>query len=302
MSKLAVFIVTHDSAATLPAMLDSMPAGLAGIEQADVVVADNVSRDGSAEIAEAHPTRPRVIRTGRDAGYAAGINAAAATVDRDADILVLNSDILLMPGSVRLLVERLKDPRVGVAAPRILNKDKSEVASLRREPSIVTAWSDALLGETFGRRFGVGETVLDPRRYRSDGLVDWASGAALAVSARARSIVGDWDESFFLYSEEVDYQRRIRDAGLAIAYVARSEIIHIGGDYQSNPKLYALLTANRIRYFARHHDPFSAAAFRLAVLSGEALRSFRGSPVHRAGMSAAVRRWRPFQASQTSNA
>lgn len=289
-TSLAVIIVTYNSAEALPGLLETLPAGLAGIGRSEIVVVDNASADGSAELAEAHPMHPRVVRTGRNGGYAAGINAGTAAVPMDADLLILNPDIRLRPGAAKMLVERLGDPGVGAAAPRILHEDGGLVHSIRREPSIATAWADALLGDRLGRRLARGETVLDPAAYRSDRLIDWGSGAALAIAARARARVGQWDETFFLYSEEVDYQRRLRDAGLAVAFVAGAEVVHIGGDYRRNPDLYALLTANRIRYYARHHGPAATAAFRLAVLTGEALRCLPHSSVHGAGLLAALTR------------
>ena len=72
-------------------------------------------------------------------------------------------------------------------------------------------------------------------------------------------------------------------------------MMHIGGDYQSNPRLYGLLTANRVRYYSRRHGPLATALFRLGVIVGEAVRSTGGSPVHRAGLLSALHKddWTP---------
>src|SRR6267142_4750967 len=114
-SGLSIVIVTYNSAAVLPGLLDSLPAGLEGVKQFQTIVVDNDSHDSSVDIALAHPIRPKVIRMGRNAGYAAAINAGAATVNPDADLLILNPDVRLNPGTVSLLVGRLTDPSVGVA-------------------------------------------------------------------------------------------------------------------------------------------------------------------------------------------
>lgn len=287
---LAVVIVTYNSGEAISGLLDTLADGLEGVENVDVVIADNASSDLSVAIAKAHPARPRVVQTGWNGGYAAGINAALATVSRHADVLILNPDIRLSPGSVARLVARLRLAHIGIVAPRILHEDGTLVHSLRREPSLRTAWADAVLGARLGARLDRGECICDPRFYEAPGFFDWASGAALAVSAEARMRVGAWDESFFLYSEEVDYQRRVREAGYFVAYAPDTEIVHIGGDYQRNAKLYAILTGNRIRDYGRHHGRFAAAMFRLAVLTGELLRSLGGSRVHWAGVKAALRR------------
>jgi N-acetylglucosaminyl-diphospho-decaprenol L-rhamnosyltransferase len=289
---LSVVIVTYNSASVLPGLLDSLPAGLEGVKQFETIVVDNDSADNSVSTALGHAIRPRVVRMGRNAGYAAAINAAAATVRSDADLLILNPDVRLLPGAARLLVDRLTDSSVGVAVPRILAEDGTTHWSLRREPSLTTAWTDVILGGTFAARLGTGEMVGDPATYDRGGLIEWATGAILAVAARARGAVGDWDESFFLYMEEVDYLRRVRESGLSVAYVPKARAVHIGGEYSENHRLSALLSANRIRYHRRYHGPVSTAMFRLSIIVGEGMRAARGSPGHRAAVWAAVAPWR----------
>jgi N-acetylglucosaminyl-diphospho-decaprenol L-rhamnosyltransferase len=291
-SGLSVVIVTYNSAPVLPGLLDSLPAGLEGIGNFEVIVVDNASSDNSVEAALAHPVRPTVIKMGRNAGYAAGINAAAAAFRLNSDILILNPDLRLMPGAARLLVERLADASVGVAVPNLLYEDGSLRLSLRREPSLVTVWSDAILGSTLAARLGAGEVVTDAALYENGGLVDWATGAALAVAARTRYSVGEWDESFFLYSEEVDYLRRVRESGLSIAFIPQAKAMHIGGEYHANSRLSALMTANRIRYFRRYHGLVSTAIFRLGIVLASAARFVLG-PGHRAALRAALTPWRP---------
>jgi N-acetylglucosaminyl-diphospho-decaprenol L-rhamnosyltransferase len=290
-SSLAIVIVSYNSALVLPGLLDSLSTGLEGVREYEIIVADNDSADNSIDIALAHVIRPKVIRMGRNAGYAAGINAAAATVRKDAHLLILNPDVRLLPGAARVLLERLADSSVGVAVPKIFTEDGTIAWSLRREPSIVTAWTDAILGGTLAARIGTGEIVRNSALYDRDGPTEWAEGSVLAVAARARGVVGDWDESFFLYSEETDYMRRVREYGLSVAYVPQAQAVHIGGDYQ-NPRLAALLAVNRIRYYRRHHGPLSTAMFRLSIVVGEGMRAFRG-PGHRAALRAALTTGRP---------
>lgn len=287
---LAVVVVTYNSADTLGGLLDTFADGLEGFDDTEVVIADNASSDNSVELALAHPVGARVVHTGWNGGYAAGINAALATIRADADVLILNPDIRLSPGAAARLVEVLRHGDIGVVAPRIVHQDGAPYHSLRREPSLQTAWADALLGTRLGAGIDKGECVCDSACYETPRVVDWASGAALMISAEVRARVGAWDETFFLYSEEVDFQRRARAAGYRVAYTPHAQVLHFGGDYQSNPRLYAILTANRIRDYARHHGAVSTALFRTAVLTGEVLRSLGGSAVHRAGAIAALRR------------
>lgn len=283
---LAVVIVTYNSSSVLGGLLDSLLAGLEGVESYEVVVVDNESADESVDIALAHPIGVRVIRTGRNAGYSAGINAATATIEPNRNVLILNPDVRLHPGAAKIMNERLRDSSVGVVAPRMFNEDGSVCLSLRREPSLGTAWTDALVGSKLAARLGLSETVADAKLYANGGPVEWAVGAVLAVAARTRQVVGDWDETFFLYSEEVDYQERVRRCGLAVLYDTEASVMHIGGKFQDNPWLCSLMSANRIRYFGRRHSPLATMLFRLSVIVGETMRIPLGQR-HRAALRAA---------------
>ena len=298
--RLCVVVVTYNSGGVIAGLLDSLPDGLEGVAGYEVIVVDNDSQDGSAEIAANHPLRPRVIRSGANAGYAAGINIAATAARDDAHLLILNPDLRLLRGSVRPMLDALGRPGAGIALPRNFKEDGDLDPTIRREPSVLSAWSEALLGGTLAARLGVGEVVAPGKRYERAGPVEWATASALLVAARARHAVGPWDESFFLYSEEVDYQRRVRRAGMDIVYVPESEVMHIGGEYRVNSRLYALLTSNRIRYFGRHHGTLATLCFRAGIAAGEALRGWRGS-VHRTALACAVRPLAPALSFRTDS-
>jgi N-acetylglucosaminyl-diphospho-decaprenol L-rhamnosyltransferase len=287
-AKLSVVIVTFNSAIALPPLLNSISAGMNGIGEYEVVVVDNLSNDGSADLAESHPIRPKVIRMGRNAGYAAAINAATAVVDQNSAVLILNPDLRLYPSAAAALMKQLSVMSVGVVVPTNYTEDGEIDLTLRREPSIATAWADALLGGRLAGLLGWGETITKQRRYGRSGLVDWATGSALLISAEARHAAGGWDESFFLYSEEVDYLRRVREAGFGVLYEPESQVMHAGGGSGRNPKLFALQTVNRIRYYASNHGRVPTFVFRLGVVIGEALRCWR-NPSHRAALSNSVK-------------
>lgn len=286
-ARLAVIVVTYNSASVLPGLLDSLPSGLEGIDPYEIIVVDNDSRDESVEVARTHRVGAKVIQTGRNAGYAAGINIAMDLVGPNTDILVLNPDIRLKSGSIQDMYRAFRDPKVGIVVPQILHEDGTVSKSIRREPSMLSAWSDALLGGRFAARVGLGEIVDDPALYAAGGSIEWATGAILLISAAARRTVGDWDESFFLYSEEIDYLQRARAANLSIAYTPEAKVTHIGGDYLRSNFLTALLTRNRIKYYRRHHGSLATLVFRLGIIVGEAMRSPRNS-VSRAALKAAI--------------
>lgn len=285
--RLAVIIVAYNSASALSGLLDSIQEHRTEVAHLDVYVIDNDSRDDSVTIAQAHPVGAFVVPTFHNGGYAAGINIGAALAGPHAHLLILNPDTRLQPGTLRLLLTHAIKQRVGVAVPKLLQEDGTYAPSIRREPSLVTGWSDALVGTAIAARMGLGEIVANKDLYAKGGEIEWASGAALLISATARQTVGDWDETFFLYSEEVDYFQRVRAAGFNPAYVAEARVAHEGGDYHENIYLSALMTTNRIRYFRRHHGPLATWAFRMALIFGSTIRAPLGRG-HRAALRAAL--------------
>jgi GT2 family glycosyltransferase/glycosyltransferase involved in cell wall biosynthesis len=284
-------VVTYNSERLIAGFAESLAAGLAGVPQHHLVVVDNASSDGTLELVHRLLPDAKVVENGRNAGYSAAINAGASGCAPDAPLVVLNPDVRLLDGSVARLLRALDEPGVGVSAPLLLELDGTVAPSLRREPSAGRAWCEALLGGRRAARMGLGEVVTDQAAYAADHDVDWASGAFLAISGECRGVVGEWDESFFLYSEEVDWCRRAREAGFKVRFVCEARAEHAGGEYETNPHLWRILTGNRVRYFDRHHGRAVRAAFRSAVLAGELLRSpLPGSGrAHRAGALAALR-------------
>ncbi len=287
----AAIMVTHNSQVHLTAALASLHEARHEVSLRLVVV-DNASSDASVDMVTRHSPDAVVVAMGRNAGYAAALNAGVRTAGPADAYLFLNPDIELSPGCVAALARGLSEPGVGVAAPRQQDERGRLSFSLRREPTLGRAIGEAVLG---GRRAGrvdsFGEMVVDPGRYLRPAHVAWASGSMLLIDARCLAEVGEWDESFFLYSEETDFLLRAGDSGFRVRYCPDAVATHIGGDAHTSPRLYALLTLNRIRLFRRRNGRSKALLFAAAVALGEGLRS--RSVVHRHALAALlVPTWR----------
>jgi GT2 family glycosyltransferase len=245
-----------------------------------VVVADNDSADESVTVAEAATDLPvRVIHTGRNAGYAAAINAGVASLDLDAldAVFVMNPDCRLRPDSLEKLARNLHRPGYGIIVPRLTHPDGSLQYSLRRMPSVGRAVAEAVIGGTAAGRIGrLGEMITDPQSYEREGPAVWATGAAMLISTAALRDVGPWDESFFLYSEETEYALRAADRGYALWYEPESVVVHIGGEAGVNPVLATLVVVNKVRLFRQRHSVVASSAFYTAILAGVAVRGLAG--------------------------
>jgi GT2 family glycosyltransferase len=296
-TRIAIVIVTYNSADVLRGCLDSLPVGAQGVRLSAVVVADNASKDDSVEIA-AGTAGVRSVQLGRNAGYAAAVNAGIAALDLaelDA-VFVINPDCRLRPGSLRGLADVLRQPGRGIAVPRLINPDGSLQPSLRRTPTVRRALAEAVIGGELAGRIGtLGELVTDPREYDRPGAAAWATGAAMLISARCAREVGPWDESFLLYSEETEFALRAADRGWTLWYEPSAVVEHIGGDSGTNPALAALLTVNKVRLFRQRRGALASLAYYLAVVLGEMARALAGRQTSKASVVALLRPSRRIQ-------
>ncbi|MGI5284676.1 glycosyltransferase family 2 protein [Nonomuraea polychroma] len=288
--RVAVVIVTYNSAGVLEDCLASLPAAAAGVEPAAVVVADNDSADDSLAVARRRGAI--TVSLGRNAGYAAAVNAGLDVLDLDTldAVYVLNPDCRPRPGSIAPLAEALRTPGRGIAVPHLVNPDGSLQPSLRRMPTVGRAFAEAVLGGTLaGRLWRLGELITDPRVYERPGAHAWATGAAMLISVPALRAAGRWDESYFLYSEETEYCLRAADLGWTTWYEPRAVAEHIGGESGTDPALAALLTVNRARLFRRRRGRLPGAAYHAVLLLGQGVRALAGRPVARACFAALLR-------------
>jgi len=275
----AAIIVTYNNAAHVRHLLSSLRAECADVS-VRVIVADNGSTDATPSLLAAEDDLI-TVDTGGNLGYAGGVNAARAQVGDADTVLVLNPDLVVHRGAVQRMLNRMATSGAGAVVPRLLNSDGTTYRSIRREPTLGRALGDALFGSRNARHPDLpSEIDTDPESYQHAHRIDWATGAALLVRRDVADGIGDWDERFFLYSEETDYFQRLRAAGAMIWYEPEARMRHDQGGSGFSPELAALMAVNRVRYIRKHRSPGRAAAFHAIVALHEALRS--SDAVHRA--------------------
>lgn len=278
--QVAILCVTHRSAELIADFAAALPAALAPL-RARTVVVDSGSPDNTCTaVADLLPDAD-LCRLSSNRGFAAAINAGVEHVFRTggADaVLILNPDIRLAPGSVPELLRVLDDPRVGAAAPRLVDETGALLYSLRRPSSVSATWCEAILGGPLATRLGLpSEVIRDAAVYLRPTDVGWATGGALMISARALAEVGPWEESYFLYEEEVDYLLRLRDHGFAVRYTPSAEATRLVGRASVPGWIHGLMATNRVRHMARRPGGrWRAPVFRAALLAGSLLRLVAG--------------------------
>jgi N-acetylglucosaminyl-diphospho-decaprenol L-rhamnosyltransferase len=273
---LSVSIVNTNSRALLLACLDS----LAGTD-AEIVVLDNASEDGSADAVRERFPGVRVLAQSYRAGFGANHNTVIrATTGRY--VYVLNEDTTAGDWGFEVLTAYLDDhPRVAALGPRIVYPDGRLQDSAWRFPTpLVSTISLATLG-----RLGVTQSRGDEPR-----AVDWVMGAAVMLRREALDEVGLFDESFFLYSEEVDLQARLHRAGWDVHYFPRVSVVHHESQFSADipERRINEMWHSRHRYWRKHH---SGAGARVAALATGAQYAVRAalSPVTRRDAGAGAR-------------
>ncbi|MEO8219692.1 MAG: WecB/TagA/CpsF family glycosyltransferase [Specibacter sp.] len=291
LADITVVVVTYNNAEDIDPLLAGLRAETRS-QSLKVVIADNGSTDGTVERIGAHQDVVLVC-TGGNLGYAGGINAALRAAGHRKDVLVLNPDLRVMPGAVASLRGRLKESGAGIVVPRLLDDDGSTYTSLRREPSLAKALGDAVLGSKLaGRPDWLSEIDYNAESYQYPHQIDWATGAALLISWEVLTRIGEWDERYFLYSEETDYFRRTRHNGFSVWFEPTATMMHSRGGSGASADLVALMAVNRVRYASAHHSRRYAALVRTITATGELARSYKPENRQAFLALAGVRPWK----------
>jgi GT2 family glycosyltransferase len=247
--------------------LDALAAERAELPFAtEVLVLDNGSRDGSAQAAQAHATVDETIALAERRGK--GLNdSELLRRARGRYALLLNEDSELRPGATFALWQALQErPDTACAGAKLLRPDGREQPSAWRFPTPLTALAGALLLHRICTVQSGGSQTRD---------VDWCQSAALLVRREAAAQVDYLDADFFVYSDEVDFARRLRSAGWRSVYVPSAVAVHheqLSTDAVPERRIVEM-ARNRDLYMHKHHSATSAAAVRWLTAWPYALRA-----------------------------
>src|SRR5580693_2330569 len=232
----------------------------------EVLVLDNGSRDGSAGAAREHPAVDEVIALEQRDGKAANDSELLRRA-RGRYALLLNEDSELRPGATLALWRALRErPRAACAGARLVRPDGSAQACAWRFPTPATALASALMLHRLYTVQSRGERTRE---------VDWCQSSALLVRRDAAAQVGYLDGDFFVYSDEVDLARRLRDAGWRSVYVPAAVAVHheqLSTGALPERRIVELARARDL-YMRKHHSPMSARAVRWLTAWSYALRA-----------------------------
>jgi GT2 family glycosyltransferase len=284
---LTIVVVSFNDGRWLERCLTSVRERTAGLE-VDLVLVDNGS-DGAHELVRRRFGGVRTLTT-QNRGFA-NANNVALTPGFGRYVLFLNPDTEVIDGDIAELVAMLdRRPEIGVAGVRQVTADGTLWPTIRYFPSFPRALGDALGLERWrGRPRWAGERELDAGRYERECECDWTSGSFMLARAEALQSAGLFDERFFLFSEETDLCRRIKQAGWIVRHIPSVTIVHHAGKGGVQARIAAQAAFSRRLYAAKHLPRPHRGAYLAAIALGHALRAGLYRPTSPAPHHAASR-------------
>ncbi|MEB3237862.1 MAG: glycosyltransferase family 2 protein [Candidatus Sericytochromatia bacterium] len=252
MAETGVVLVSWHSGDVLRGALAALPADL------EVVVIDNAAEEGFAKALQAVRPGVRVIVPGRNLGFGQACNLGAAELGK-ADILLLNPDARIDAAGLGCLADALgADSRLAAVGPAVQDHSGSWERTWGADPAFVSEWSERRRGRTTPNR---------PVGVRD---VPWLSACCLLVRREAWDAVGGFDPGYFLYYEDADLCRRMREEGWRLRLVPDARAEHIRGvaTRALGHRLEWYRRQGQVRYYRRFNGPVDRflLALRLAVV------------------------------------
>jgi GT2 family glycosyltransferase len=266
--ELSILISSHNTRALLDTCLRSVLDDVGrGSLRAEIIVVDDDSNDGSAEMVEQRFPDVILIRCDGNQGYARANNIGIAR-SSGKSIFLLNSDTIVLPGALRAMVSALeRRSDIGAVGPVLVNTD----GSLQR-----SCWPFPLRGLIGNSLLLFRAGVWDDYRswsHPGDRVVDCISSAALLIRREALEQAGLLDEHFWVYGVDIDWALRARRKGYRCLSISGARVVHYGGASWSHLPLMAADHLNsHLRLFRKHYGPVGVALFRSLVFLNSVTR------------------------------
>lgn len=264
----SVVVVSYNTCDLLSSCLASVPAS----ERIELIVVDNDSSDGSRAMVRAQYPRARLIENQTNVGFVVAANQGIQA-SRGRYVLLLNSDAVLIGDALATMLEFADmSPRAAIVGARIENPDGTFQASHARFPTLSV---ELLILTGLGRWiYGPWYPSHGPDDFRAPAAVDYVCGACLLARRAAIDEVGLLDQSYFMYSEEVDWCYEMKRAGWQVWYQPHAAVSHqAAGSSSSDAEREALLYRGRVRFFRKHYGNGPARRLKLTILVLTSLKS-----------------------------
>lgn len=267
MTDLSIIIVSWNVADLLAACLDSILSGdTTGVE---IIVVDSASADHTVTVIQQRYPQVRLIAQSENLGFVRCNNIGLREA-RGRYMLLLNPDTEIIDSALAQMVQYLDThPEIGIVGPQTLNTDGTTQSTRRRFPTLALAFFESTWLQPYAPKHMLDRYYVTDQP--NDGVfeVDWVQGSALMARREVYEQIGGLDEGYIMFSEELDWCRRAKEAGWRAAYLGTAKIIHHGGKStdQVVARRHIHFQESKLRYFRKFHGPFAASGLRLFLLA-----------------------------------
>ncbi len=242
---LSIIIVNYNSKAKALNCLESIGrADLAGIDY-EVIVVDNNSRDGISEAIKSGFPKAKFIQSERNRGMGGGNNLGVRGAAGEY-LLILNPDTMVKEDSIKTMLEaERQDPQIGLLGPKLLYRNGRLQYSCLRFPKLLTPiYRRTFLGKFAERHLD--QFLMKDYDHETRRQVDWVQGSCMLIKRSLFTDLAGFDERFFMYFEDTDLCRRIRQAGFKVMYDPRAIVIHDHERASASDSWYIAPFTNRL--------------------------------------------------------
>lgn len=277
----SVVVVSYNTAHLLDRLFGTIEAarGALGLQ---IIVVDNASRDGSADILRTKYPGVELIENAVNVGFGRA-NNQALTRALGRYVLLLNTDAFMSPDTLQKTVNFMDaNPCCGVLGVKIVGQDGTLQPSCRYFP---TPWR-VFVNSTGLKKFFPGARLVNDTSWdqSSEHECEWVPGCYYLVRHQVIERVGLFDPRYFLYYEEVDHCRAVRQAGWTVTYYPFTQVVHIGGESavseglltSSGRQLLPLRIESELLYFRKHYGVAGALAAVLLAMLGDLVNACNG--------------------------
>ena len=256
MVTLSIILVNYNGSCFLYDCLSSIEQVVRSCDF-EVIIVDNFSTDNSVEIIENNFPSFRLICSQHNFGFGKA-NNLAVKYSQGNYLLFLNTDTILTENTPKILSDYLEQNEdVVIVGPRITFKDFSYQLSCGKLPNFIVELLYKIRA-TLDNKWHSFFSILYNRIYSKEKEVGWVTGACLMMRRDVFEKIEGFDESFFMYFEDVDICKRVHDIGLKVVYYPKTSLIHLlgGSSHNIKKKISTYYRDSQLYYYQKHLGEF----------------------------------------------
>jgi GT2 family glycosyltransferase len=271
----SIVIVTYNNAncieACLNSIYDSLPA-----TQVEIVVVDNCSADNGVVLMQKKYNSVRTIANKENVGFAAAVNQGILAATSDV-VMLLNSDVIVNKKALNGMLAACKSSGgLHIFSPLVFNVDGSfQDTSIGMFPSFPVLLVESLLSYKMAKTFGL-KTIFGNADKENKHQYEWVSGACMAFRREVVQKIGQFDDAFFMYFEDVDFCKRAANAGISSKLIEGISVLHIGGKSFDFKKGHIVrntyVRKSRLAYIRKHESAAKVVLLIISFYVGDLLR------------------------------